>query len=189
VNGPTDAFDAGLRVARALEAYRVSYALGGALAYGQYGVPRATNDVDVNVFVEPAALDAVFEALRSVGVEVDGAAARRQIDEQGMFVGRWAGVRVDVFTPSISFSWEAERTRRSITIEGAPTWFLSAEALCVFKLLFNRPKDLVDLERLIAVQGEKLDAAYVRARVAEIVGANDGRIAAWDRLCAEHRPS
>jgi hypothetical protein len=152
-------------------------------------VPRATNDVDVNVFVGPAGLDAVIEAVRSVGVEIDAAAIRRQIDTEGMFVARWAGIRVDVFTPSIAFSWEAERTRRSVIIEGATIWFLSAEALCVFKLLFNRPKDLVDLERLIAVQGEKLDAAYVRAKVAEIVGADDERVASWDRLSAEHRPS
>jgi hypothetical protein len=29
----------------------VPYALGGAIAYGMYGPPRATDDVDVTVFV------------------------------------------------------------------------------------------------------------------------------------------
>jgi hypothetical protein len=53
---PTDAFDAGVHIAGALEQHGVSYALGGALAYGQYGIPRATNDVDVNVFVDPTSL-------------------------------------------------------------------------------------------------------------------------------------
>ncbi len=73
-------------------------------------------------------------------------------------------------------------------LEGTPVWFLSAEALCLFKLLFFRSKDVADLERLIAVSGETLDAAYVRARLVEMVGADDPRVATWDRLWQTHRP-
>jgi len=39
---PLDPLDAGLAVARAFERDEISYALGGALAYGLWGVPRAT---------------------------------------------------------------------------------------------------------------------------------------------------
>lgn len=106
-----DAFEAGLRIARALEHAGVSYALGGALAYGQYGIPRATNDVDVNVFVDPASLAPVFDALRSLGIAVDDRAARHAAEAEGLIVVRYDDLRVDVFTPSIAFSWEAERTR------------------------------------------------------------------------------
>src|SRR5581483_7418408 len=53
VTAPADAFEAALAIARALDTAGIPYALGGALAYGQYGIPRATNDVDVNVFVPP----------------------------------------------------------------------------------------------------------------------------------------
>jgi hypothetical protein len=64
-------------------------------------------------------------------------------------------------------------------------WFLSAEALCVFKLLFFRGKDVVDLERLIAVQGKAVDGGYVRARLVEMMGPDDPRVATWDRLWNE----
>jgi hypothetical protein len=47
---------------------------------------------------------------------------------------------------------------------------------------------VADLERLIAVSGETLDAAYVRARLVEMVGADDPRVATWDRLWRTHRP-
>ena len=47
---PLDAAAAGVRIAQALEAAGVPYALGGALALGAHGVPRGTLDVDVNVF-------------------------------------------------------------------------------------------------------------------------------------------
>lgn len=77
---PADALEAALRVARALDLHRVPYAIGGALAYGQCGIPRATNGVDVNVFVPTGELAPVFAALRSLGVAVDeprGARASR----------------------------------------------------------------------------------------------------------------
>lgn len=185
---PENAFDAGMLIAQRLDIHGVPYAIGGALAYGQYGIPRATNDVDVNVFVSPDGLAEVLAALRDVGCDVDAVAAVAAATDQGMFVARLAGFRIDVFTPSIDFSWEAQRTRVRHLIDGREVWFLSAEALCVFKLLFFRSKDVADLERLIAVYGHALDAAYVRARMVEMMGPDDPRIAMWDGLWADHRP-
>jgi hypothetical protein len=185
---PDDAFDAGLLIAQAFERHAVSYALGGALAYGQYGIPRATNDVDVNVFVGLDSLGPLFSALRCLGIEIDEAGARRRAEDEGLFIVHLADYRIDVFTPSIDFSWEAERTRVRRTVDGVSVWFLSAEALCIFKLLFFRGKDIVDLERLIAVQGTALDGSYVRERIVDMLGEDDPRVATWDQLWAEHLP-
>jgi hypothetical protein len=82
---PTDALDAALRVAHSLEERAVPYALGGALAYGLWGVPRATLDVDLNVFVEPEALGPVFEAFAALGIPVDPTAAQDSVGREGMF--------------------------------------------------------------------------------------------------------
>jgi hypothetical protein len=181
-----DAAEAATRIARALEAGGVSYAIGGAVALGAHGVPRGTLDVDVNVFVTDEELPRVVAILRSIGIEVteDAAIARAQRD--GMFVGDWGGMRIDVFTPSIPFSLEAEKTRVRVEApDGGSEWFLSAEALAIFKLLFARPKDYVDLERLIAVQGPQLDHAYVRRWIAEMMGEDDERTRRWDELVKE----
>jgi hypothetical protein len=59
---------------------------------------------------------------------------------------------------------------------------LSAECLAVFKLLFFRAKDPVDLERLVAVQGPQLDAGYIRYHVAEMMGEDDERVQRWDEI-------
>lgn len=184
-----NAFDAGMLIAQRLEAHGVEYAIGGALAYGQYGIPRATNDIDVNVFVSPDGLTEVLAALRDVGSDVDASEAVRAATHEGMFVAKLAGFRVDVFTPSIEFSWEAQRTRVRHTVDGRGVWFLSAEAICVFKLLFFRSKDIADLERLIAVYGDALDAGYVRAKVVAMMGLDDPRVLTWDRLWTDHRPT
>jgi hypothetical protein len=182
---PNDAAQAGLAIAHALERAGVPYALGGALALGAHGVPRGTLDVDVNVFVDEAGLPFVLQQLEGLGIELDVEAAIARAKRDGMCVGRWAGMRIDLFIPSIPFSHEAGRTRVLLTEpSGDSVWFLAAEAITIFKLLFFRPKDLADLERLAAVQGPELDRAYVRKWITEMMGEHDERVAAWDRIAA-----
>ena len=179
-----NAADVGLALAGALEVAQVPYALGGALAYGVWALPRATKDVDLNLFVASDQLPAACVALASAGVAFDRSEALRLSADEGLFVG-WVGAcRIDVFTPSIPFSWEALKTRVSIEIGGSPVWFLSAEALSFFKMMFFRGKDLVDLERLISNMGRRLDAAYVRRWLVETMGEDDERVRKWDELCA-----
>jgi hypothetical protein len=176
------AAEAAKGIAEALEAAGTAYAIGGALALAVAGVPRGTADVDVNVFVPLEQTEMVIDVLQRLGIQIDKAAAAERTRRDGMFVGRWDGMRIDVFLPSIPFSHEAERTRVNVTDEtGWSGWFLSAEALAVFKLLFFRGKDVVDLERLVAVR-EELDHAFVRRWIADMMGADDERVRRWDDI-------
>jgi len=159
---------------------RALYAIGGALALGIHGALRATRDIDLNVFCTPEALGAAIDALAEEGVQLP-VTARREADEVGWFSGWLGEIRVDVFVPSIEFSWEAARRRVLRPFAGESLWFLSAESLAVFKLLFFRTKDLADLERLCRTT-PTLDRAWVREQVASMLGLDDPRIAAWDRL-------
>jgi hypothetical protein len=178
------AADAAQAIATSLEDASLSYAIGGALALAIAGVPRGTADVDVNLFVEEDRLGEVLDALATLGVDVDREEAAGRTRRDGMFVARWDGMRIDVFLPSIPFAREAEHTRVRITDEsGWSGWFLSAEAIAVFKLLFFRGKDLVDLERLVAVRPE-LGRAYIRARISEMMGEDDPRTQRWDEIVA-----
>jgi hypothetical protein len=182
VPAPNDPLEAGLALARTFEARGIPYALGGALAYGIWGIPRATLDVDINVFVEDDELGTVADALSSLGIAADPERLKVESAAKGLCVVRYGLYRVDLFTPSIPFSREAERTRQLVEIEGQRAHFLSAEALAVFKLLFFRPKDIVDLERLIEVQGSNLDVSYVRRELAAMMGEEDERVRRWDEL-------
>lgn len=175
-----DAFTRALALADAFERAGVPYAIGGALALGIWGVPRGTVDVDLNVFVEPAEADRVVDTLESVGVTVDRTRARAESIERGMVIGTWDGMRIDLFLPSIDFSYEALRTRSRRSALGQEAWFLSAEAVAVFKLLFFRSKDMSDLERLVAVA--PLDTAYVRGWMVDMMGEDDPRLTKWDEL-------
>lgn len=176
-----DALSLAVELGRLLEQARLPYAIGGALALGIHGVSRSTQDVDVNVFVKLDQLETLLELLIANGVQVDAAKARSEGETDGVFFC-WAGqTRIDVFLPSIDLSWEALRTRVQVVVQGSPTWFLSPELLCCFKLLFFRPKDLVDLERLVE-SSAVLERGQVRALMVETMGADDERVRFWDEV-------
>jgi hypothetical protein len=176
-----DAFSLAVELGERLETAGLPYAIGGALALGVHGVSRSTQDVDLNVFVQAEQLDQLLALLHAEGLQVDDERARGEGVSDGMFIA-WAGsIRVDVFLPSIELSWEALRSRVSVPVEGRPTWFLSPELLCCFKLLFFRPKDLIDLERLVQ-SSAVLDRGRVRTLMVETMGEDDERVRAWDEL-------
>lgn len=174
------------RLADALEAVHLPYAIGGAIAYGLHAPPRATNDVDLNVFVELDELDRVFEAFERAGALVDRTGARATAQARGEFAMRVDGMRVDVFVPSIPLSASAASRVRAAVLLGRPIQVLSAEDLTAFKMLFFRAKDLVDVERLVAFQASRLDRAYVRLWLVDSVGEDDERVKRWDELVARY---
>lgn len=178
-----DVISAAKRVGDALERAGVTYAIGGALALGVHGALRATRDVDVNVFCTAEQLPAALAALRQAGVALREESVLVEAERDGWFSGWLAAIRVDVFVPSIDFSWAAARRRVLRPFAGAELWFLSIESLCVFKLLFFRTKDLADLEQLL-LTSPSLDRAWVRESLVSMMGEDDERVAAWDRLCA-----
>ncbi|MSP63368.1 MAG: hypothetical protein EXR72_24100 [Myxococcales bacterium] len=182
------AFEVASRLAAALEAANIPYAIGGAIALGAWSDPRGTHDVDLNLFVDHDGLDAALDVLVAAGVVIDRGAARLADEAGDVLVGHYGGLRVDLFTPSIPFAWEAMTTRRRLRGPSDEAYYLSPEALAIFKLLFFRSKDLLDVEKLVAVQGADLDSAYIRRWIVEMMGEEDERVAAWDRIVANNPP-
>ncbi|MDH5675092.1 MAG: hypothetical protein OEZ06_23380 [Myxococcales bacterium] len=174
-----------LRLVDALEASGEAYAFGGAMALAAWSEPRATADVDVVLWIDLERIDRAIDLIESAGVEVERSTARAHAADRGMFMGMAGIVRVDVFVPSIPFYAEAARRRVATVLVGRRTWVHSAEVLSVFKLLFFRPKDLLDIERMLQVQGTRFDRAFVRAALVDML-QDDPRIEKWDEICARN---
>lgn len=49
-------------------------------------------------------------------------------------------------------------------------------------MLFFRPKDLIDIERMLSIQGAAFDRSFVRANIADMVGEDDARVTKWDEI-------
>ena len=165
----------------ALEAARIPYAIGGAIALATWSEPRATKDIDLTLFVDEHVPDAAFDALEAAGLVVSRDAARREARNRGLFVLRSpTGHRVDVFVPSIPFYSVAEQRRRRVRLADRDTYVLDPESLAVFKLLFFRPKYLIDIARMLEIR--PVDATVVRDALIETVGEDDILVVRWDEL-------
>lgn len=158
-------------VHRTLEGADVRHAFGGALALAYIAEPRATVDVDVNVFAALEEIDAVLGAFAGLDLHAE------QPRERWLPV---AGVRlrrlvtpypVDVF-PSLDERY-AEIEQRCVTHpfgpDGVVLPFLSAEDLALFKLSFGRDKDWVDI-RSIAQARPDLDVDYIERQLTGLRG-------------------
>jgi hypothetical protein len=173
------------RLADHLEKAGVRYAIGGAVALGYYAVPRATVDVDINLFVSPTQdLPRVLELLRQIGFDpdTDDSTIAKQAREDGQFRGYLDGLRVDVFVPAIGYYGELAERRREVVLLGRPAWVLGPEDLAVLKMMFYRRKDLADVESLLRERSGAVDLDFVRRKLAELVGDDDERLETLRRI-------
>jgi hypothetical protein len=175
-----NAFDVARRLGLLLEADGIEYAIGGALALGVWGAPRGTKDVDLSVFVDERSIERVIDVFERAGVMLDRANVAKDIARTGLFRGLLGRIPVDAFVSNHPHFWEMHRRRRAVNQpDGTPLYFITAEDLCIMKLVYGREKDVIDLERLFAVR--TIDVAYVRSWLAKLPVGRD-RIAVLDDL-------
>jgi hypothetical protein len=176
-----------LLIEEGLRMRRIPHAFGGALALAYYATPRATIDIDVNVFARVDRADEVLELLTTLGAEPLRAQERASLARDEQVRVHWDATPIDLF-----FSYDAlhdsclERRRRMPFGNGDTIHVLSAEDLLVFKVLFDRDKDWRDLEELIFAMADELDAGYARRWLESILGPHDPRNARLEELLARH---
>ena len=166
----------------------IPHAFGGALSLAYHALPRGTVEIDLNVFLPPDRADSVMDHLQSLGVE-------RPPNPDSVMPAAgircpWGDTHVDLFFSydvdffasvhsRVEFHAFEDSDRR---LHDLP--FLSAEDLCVFKLLFDRRKDWADMEAML--EEAALDVSYVQKWVLHLRGES-----AWPMirrlldLCAE----
>ncbi|MGH9084990.1 MAG: nucleotidyl transferase AbiEii/AbiGii toxin family protein [Acidimicrobiales bacterium] len=157
----------------------VPHAFGGALALAYYAEPRATIDIDLNVFVPAERFEDVATPLRALGVTIDDTAAAL-VARDGQARVWWDATPVDLFFAYDAFHDAAARARRTVPFADIEIPILAPEHLVVCKAVFNRAKDWVDIDAMRAL-GRGLDAAEVLRWVGRIAGDEDPR---YERIAA-----
>lgn len=136
------------------------------------GEPRATVDIDVNVFLPIEDVDRLLAALPS---DVSWSAGDRTILLRDAQVRLWwASTPIDVFMNTTSFHEGAAGRVRVEDVGGRSLPFLSCRDLAVFKAFFNRRRDWADLEGMLVADAFDLDA--VIGVLARYLGPGDERI-------------
>lgn len=158
----------------------LAHAVGGALALGYHiSEPRGTRDVDINVNIDPDQPQLLFDALPS-GVQwsqADVDRARRDGQVRlfwPVFEGEGPPIPVDIFLPQHELHAVVAGRAERVPMLDTSVPILSATDLTIFKALFDRPKDWVDIQAMLAFG--KVDESEVAHWLAAIVGSDDDRL-------------
>ena len=160
-------------VCEALDRAAIPWALGGALALAYAtNEPRGTRDIDVNVFVGAASAGTVFAALpHGVGYTAADVAEAGTRDQVRLW---WDTTPIDLFFAADQFHLDVATRCRVVPFEGRRIKVLSAEDLAVFKALFDRSKDWVDIEAMVS--SGAIDVGLAAERLSGLLG-DDPRVA------------
>jgi hypothetical protein len=167
-----------LAVHDALDAGRFPHAIGGAIALGYCVLEaRATQDVDVNVFVSPSRTRDVFDVLPR-GITVRGSDLE-DAERDGQVRLRWDDTPIDLFFSVLPFHDDVARNVRHVSFGDRTIPVLDCTALSVFKAMYARPRDWVDIEAMVEARAIDIDEA--KRWVLEMVG-DDSRLDKLEEL-------
>jgi len=158
---------------RALEEAKVPHAIGGALALAYYGEPRATIDVDINVFVNTDQWPTIRDALAPLGVDVE--VDEKELNRDGQVRLWWDRNPVDLFFSYDPFHDEMRSGARKVPFNGAIIPILAPEHLAVCKAMFDRPKDWLDIEQML-VATSPFNLEEVKDWLERMVGQDNPRM-------------
>jgi len=144
------------------------YAIIGGVALPQWGVVRATHDIDIKVLVPDTDYPAVRAELRATFPN----RAREHAPENPFIVA------VSVDNVIVDFllalpGYEELIIERAVQrdLGGWSAWICSAEDLIIQKVVAGRGKDWQDVEALLIEQHSQLDEAYVEKWLAQFAEA------------------
>lgn len=157
-----------------LAAARIPHAVGGALALAYYAEPRATVDVDLNVFLPVDRWPELRDALEPLGIDVSVDAEALKRDGQVRLW--WDRNPVDLFFAYDPFHDEMRRGARQVPFMDTTIPILSPEHLAVCKAMFDRGKDWLDIEQIL-VATSPLEVEEIESWLVGMVGGADLRIA------------
>jgi hypothetical protein len=158
----------------------IPHAFGGALALAYYAEPRATVDIDLNLFVPSSDYDDVAVILSSLGAAANDGEVADRARRDGQTRIMWDTTPLDLFFAYDAFHEVAATRVRRVPFADGEIPILAVEHLIVCKVVFDRPKDWVDIDAVVA-DGTEVEVAEVLRWIGRIVGDDDpryGRVAA-----------
>ena len=156
------------RVTTALDMHGIPYMLTGSVASSLYGVPRATNDVDIVIAPTREQLLAVVQMFQRLGLTVASEHAIAAFRNRDLFnvVDFARGLKVDlILRKDREFSVTEFDRRDTHEVEGMRLTLATPEDVLIAKLewakLGDSERQLVDAAGILEVQRDSLDVDYI----------------------------
>jgi hypothetical protein len=170
------------------ESEEVPYTTVGGMAVSLLGQPRATQDIDVVVWLGERPLDSFVRAGEGRGfvgriADVVEFATRSRV----ILLRHGSGVGVDVSCGALPFEREMIERARAVEVGGVRVKVPTPEDLIIMKAVAQRPKDLNDIEALLRVH-KSLDLSRVRYWAGEFAAALETAaiLDNLERMLAQH---
>lgn len=179
-------------VATIVAAHHGRAAVIGGIAVIARGVPRLTRDIDIAVAGTEISSSALAEELSRVGIHPRITDAVAFADENQVLLVKHAesGVEIDVSRAWLPFELEALQAAREETLAGVRIAIAQPEDLIIFKAVAWRAIDQQDVERLLALHGDRVDLERIRRHVKELGDALEiDRLRELDKMIARILPS
>ena len=167
-----------LRFVEVVDALSIPYAVGGSLASGVFGEPRATHDFDVLVALRPAQVQPLAGAL-ATEFYFDREAISEALSRASSFnvIHLASAQKIDVFVAGerlLDREQLARRVSARALADVLPVYVTSAEVIVLRKLdWFRRGGEVSerqwrDVISVLRVQGDRLDREYLSVTAREL---------------------
>lgn len=157
-----------LQITTALEMHGVPYMLTGSLASSMYGIPRATNDIDIVIAPTRDQLLGVIQLFQRVGLTVHMETALAAFRNRSQFnvIDFPKSLKADlILRKQRQFSISEFERRETFEVEGMRLTLASPEDVLLAKLewakLSDSERQLLDAAGILKVQGGTLDFSYI----------------------------
>lgn len=160
------------KIARGLDAKNIPYMVIGGQAVLLYGEPRLTRDIDIT-------LGAGIERLGEMRAIVDRLGLKYLTEQVEDFVKETmvlpaveekTGIRVDFIFSFSFYERQAIKRAKAVALGRAKIRFAALEDVVVHKVIAGRPRDIEDIENILAKNPE-YDSSYIEKWLAEFDAA------------------
>ena len=127
----------------------IKYLLIGGYAVGYHGYPRATNDMDIWIAIDPITAAQMVLVLKEFGFDTPQFSKELFLKENGIIRMGIAPMRIEIFTKISGVNFEECFQQRIVDeIDGIEVNIINLEQLKINKKASGLHKDLDDFEKL-----------------------------------------
>jgi len=128
---------------------KIRYLLIGGYAVGYHGYPRATNDMDIWIAIEPKTAKLMVEVLKEFGFDIPQLSENLFLKKDKIIRMGMAPIRIEILTSISGVSFDECYPKKVVDeIDGIQVNIISLEQLKINKKASGRHKDLDDFENL-----------------------------------------